>query len=457
MPIANILDMAHSYIMEGQLEKAQSLLSAAACDQVADHRRLCHYKALLEFYRGNLAGARDLMRQTLAKCGPNVNLERDLIVCLYHLQDMSGVREGLNKLELTLVEEENKLSNRSLFEGELMLGKFWEEEGRLAPAILFYEKALRRAQSTDQKLRATLQKARWLALYDPRNELSHLYRELISAPMDSLSQDAKVELQHSLMLIELRLIGSDHAWQRLEKVLPAIGALDQRLLVFDYVEGALAQDLVLHPQAKATAERFEELHPYEQFLKSLLREPSAAADQIQKLANLPAQMSWSSYLRLLCLVANAETTASVKKELHRKIQLIICGLDNRSQEIWGHRLKQALSAAAIKIELSMHARTITVQGKTMDLSKKKIGLQLLNGLIGKTHLTVDQAIALLWECDFSPEHYHRLRMGAHRLNALINEQAGVGKILEVDSQAVRLRPEVNLRTPEERLPLQVSF
>ena len=105
----------------------------------------------------------------------------------------------------------------------------------------------------------------------------------------------------------------------------------------------------------------------------------------------------------------------------------------------------------------MHARTITVQGKTMDLSKKKIGLQLLNGLIGKTHLTVDQAIALLWECDFSPEHYHRLRMGAHRLNALINEQAGVGKILEVDSQAVRLRPEVNLRTPEERLPLQVSF
>lgn len=454
------LDLTHKFLLEGRLNEAEALLndiSSAPIGDLAHRRRQAHYQALLLFYRGHIEPARDLMQKALREFGDNVNLQRDLIVCLYHLQDMGAVRDGLNKLELDLVEHEDRLSTRSLFECELMLGKFWEEEARLAPAILFYEKAQRRAETAEEKLRGLIQKARWLALYEPRSELSHLYRELISAPAQNLPQDLQIELQHSLMLIELRLVGSDHAWQRVARQLPIMGLLDQRLMVFDFIEGVLAQDLNMHPEAIERANEFRELDPYEELLKTLLHRPAETFEQIQKMSNLPARLSWSSYLRLLCLVANAESSSPVKRELHRKIQLIVGGLDARSQELWGQRLKQALNAATIKIELSMHARKITVQGKTVDLSKKKIGLQLLNGLIGKSQLTVDEAIQLLWQCDFTPEHYHRLRMGAHRLNALIHEHAGLGKILEVDSQMVRLRPEVNLRAPDDVLPLQVSY
>ena len=62
---------------------------------------------------------------------------------------------------------------------------------------------------------------------------------------------------------------------------------------------------------------------------------------------------------------------------------------------------------------------------------------------------MDEAIALLWQSDFSPEHYHRLRMGVHRLNSLINKVTGLGKVIEVDSQTVRLRPEVRLRLVDD--------
>ncbi len=40
-------------------------------------------------------------------------------------------------------------------------------------------------------------------------------------------------------------------------------------------------------------------------------------------------------------------------------------------------------------------------------------------------------------------------MGIHRLNTLINKVTGLGKIIEVDSQTVRLRPEVKIRRAEE--------
>lgn len=159
-------------------------------------------------------------------------------------------------------------------------------------------------------------------------------------------------------------------------------------------------------------------------------------------------MPWSPYLRLLCLASNREGNASIRQELNRKIQLIIRGLDPRSQQLWSQRLKEAMQTPEIRVEYSQRERNLTIQGREVDLSKKKIGLQLLDSLTVKPELSVDEAISLLWQSDFSPEHYHRLRMSVHRLNTLINKATGLGKIIEVDAQTVRLRPEVRIRAAD---------
>jgi hypothetical protein len=170
---------------------------------------------------------------------------------------------------------------------------------------------------------------------------------------------------------------------------------------------------------------------------------------VHELALLAPQLPWASYLRLLCLAANLESNSSTRSELNRKIQLIIGSLDPKSQSLWNQRLKQALQSPEIRMEYSARNRSVAIQGRAVDLSKKKMGLQLLEGLAQKPELTVDEAITLLWQSSFSPEHYHRLRMGIHRLNTLINKVTGLGKIIEVDSQTVRLRPEVKIRRAEE--------
>ncbi|CAM5999386.1 unnamed protein product [Sphagnum balticum] len=397
------------------------------------------------------------MQAAIERYGENVNLLRDLIVCQYHLQDMGGFRQNLERLENLLIENQTRLSPRSLFECELMLGKFLEEEARLFPARDFYLRALSHALNPPQRLRALIQEARWQALYEPSRELSSHYRELISVSLKSLTRDLKIELEHSLLLIELRLIGGDHAWQRVLRLGKDIPAVDQRLMHFDYVEGVLTHDLELSPQAKERTETLVDLDPYEEYIKRLSRGTLQSSEKVHELALLAPKLPWASYLRLLCLSANMEASITVRLELNRKVQLIIRALDPCSQRLWNQRLRQALQSPEIRLELSLRHRAVMVQGRHVDLSKKKIGMQLLEGLWKKNELSVDEAIALLWKSSFSPEHYHRLRMGIHRLNTLLNKAAGLGKIVEVDSQNVRLRPEVKLRQADEDQSLSLSL
>lgn len=437
-------------VLSGQLNEATDELAKIVPNTPVDFRMKGHFEGLLAFHSGEFQKAREIMEATLSKYGENINLLRDLTACYYHLNDMMKCRTYLDRLERALAENESKLNSRSMLECELMLGKFFEEEARLAPAMIFYEKALQRCERPEHRLRVLIQKARWMALYEVSAELSVLYRELISFPTENLTRDLQIELEHSLSLIELRLIGADHAWERIERLGPSVPAIDYRLMVFDFIEGSLAQELVIPPPVLEIIDLFQELDPFEKFLKKLLKESLEQNAKLHELSLIASKLPWASYLRLLCLCANLETHPS-KMELNRKIQLIIRSLDPKSQALWNLRLKHALQNPEIRLEFSARLRSVAIQGKAVDLSKKKIGLQLLTAMLERNVLTIDEAIQNLWQSTFTPEHYHRLRMGVHRLNALIFEATGLGKVIEVDSQQVRLRPEVRLVNSDSRV------
>ena len=204
-------------------------------------------------------------------------------------------------------------------------------------------------------------------------------------------------------------------------------------------------DFDLDPKVLQIINEFKTLDPFEELIRKMAQETLSASARIQELTLLATQVPWASYLRVLCLMSNQELSLNMRQELNRKIQLIVRSLDAVSQALWNQRLKQSQQPPEVRLDYSSRQRSLSVQGQSVDLSKKKISLQLLSGLAGKTELTVDDAISLLWQSEFSPEHYHRLRMGVHRLNSLINKVTGLGKVIEVDSQTVRLRPEVRLQ------------
>ena len=442
-------ELYDSDILNGDYESAQKKLAALEPETEAEHRIVNHYLGFIAFRKGEFHAALQKLESTLQKYGENINLICDIAACQYHLKDMSGFRQNLKLLERILNERKSELSYQSLYDGELTVGKFLEEEAYILPAMEFYTRALNRSTTLPHRIRALIQKARWHAQFEPNSELSIHYRELISLPRGKMTQDLHIELEHSLMLIELRLIGADHAWQRVRRLCDSLSDVDQRLLCFDFVEGILTQDLTLDAPVLEKISNFKEVDPFEAFIQKMVQGKLEGTAKLHELTLLAAQLPWASYLRLLCLASNMDGNASVRQELNRKILLIIRGLDSKSQALWGRRLKQQLQTPEIRVEYSTRNRYVAIQGRHVDLSKKKMGMQLLEGLVQKPELTVDEAIQLLWQSSFSPEHYHRLRMGIHRLNTLINRATGLGKIIEVDSQNVRLRPEVKIRHAEQ--------
>lgn len=432
-------------IMNLRMEEAECVLASMGPQMGQVNRRIRgHYQALVNFHRGDVAGAVSLMTNTIRDYGENANLVRDLAVGHFHLNNMAAFRQVISRLELILVEQERFLSSRTLFECELMIGKFMEEDARLAPASYFYDKAIGRATTGHERLKVLIQKARWHATYEPRVELSGYYRELIGFDCADLTTDQRLELEHALMVVELRLIGADHAWRRVCDQFAPAGDLDRRLFLFDFIDGALGLDLDIPQQARDLVGELSELSPYEVGLKLLLEQPAALSEIDTGKLPSASGMSWSSYLRLLCLAANREARPAARDELNRKIQLIVNDLDPVSQAHWNRRLTTAPQKPEISVKLSLRSRSVQVHGRIVDLAKKKIGFQLLAGLQQRDRMSVEQAIRLLWNAEFSPEHYHRLRMGAHRLNHLFNEISRLGKIIEVDSQTVQLRPEIRL-------------
>lgn len=436
--------------LQGHLAEAQERLHQLSPGTTAQSRQREHFLAIVAIRRGAFAQALEILDSAEKNFGPNVNLLRERMIVQYHLQDMSGFRANLLEFERTLREREYELSPRTLLEGELMLGKFLEEEAHLARAHEFYERAEKRCEIPAHRLRLLIQKTRWLALYCSQHEtLSASYRQLISVSRDGLTKDLEVELEHSLMLIEMRLVGGDHAWQRYARITDSLNPTDQRLLFFDFIEGALTNDFEINSEVLEKMRSFQNLDSFERLLARLAQGDLPSPVMIHELAVLATQAPWACYLRLLCLASNLSANASMRLELNRKIQLIVRDLDPQSQKLWNQRVKHILQSPEIRVEYSPRLRSVSIQGRSVDLSKKKMGQQLLEGLAQKTELTVDEAITLLWQASFSPEHYHRLRMGIHRLNTLINKVTGMGKIIEVDSQTVRLRPEVKLRRADD--------
>jgi len=444
----NELNAINELIMNWRLSEAEVALNRLKPKAKADRRYTQHLKAILKFHTGDIRAARTMLEGAIEDFGANVNLFRDLMVCSYHLQDTSSFREQMNQLEKLLVECEPQLSNRSLVQCEIVIGKFMELEARLAPARMFYERAFQRSEDPQVKLRAQFQLARWLAIYQPGAELSAHYRDLIGISPSKISHDLGMELIHTLMAMELRLVGYEHARLRVEHLPANCSPLDRRLMTFDLLEGCLMLDYPIEPSVLEKLEQFQDLDPYEQLLSQLVKGELDALQRRDQLTRLATEFPWASYLRLLCYCANHEPQSTARAELNRKIQLIVLSLDPPSQILWNNRLKFSLQTPEIRVDLCSRTRSLSVHGKSVDLSKKKIGLQLLEKLQEQPTISVDQAIENLWQSTFSPEHYHRLRMSVHRLNTLIHETTGIGKLIEVDSQNVRLRPEIKLTTTD---------
>lgn len=444
-------------LADGLSQQALDQFQKLKASSLQEHRAILHMSGYCKLYLGDLEGAKSDYLRALKNFGDYIGIWRDLACLYYQSGEIYQWRQTYNKVDNLLKDLKYILSPSTKTRTSLILAKFQEEEGLCAPALEWYKEAVSDARESGDKslyLRSLTQLIRSQAFLSANDGLGELYTELITLQPKDLYHDLSMEIEHSLMLAEMLLIGPNHAWTRVQHVIhngKAIEA-DKRLILYDYLEESLLRGSLISEEATAWVSLHSSNEPFESYIGDLISNPSQLS--IQDLNTKASQFSKAGLIRLLSLHISMEKQESKKAEYKRKLELITQSLDGSSRYFWTQRLRQAVNCEKKPIlSFSPSKRSLDFEGKQLNLARKKGMLTLVEALAQHQQVSVDELIQNIWEAQYSPEHLHRLRMTVHRLNQDIFDLTSLPKVLEMNGQCVSVNPEVFLELRKEGLSL----
>ena len=400
------------YLQRGEFSLAEASLTRLNPVSKSQMRTHAHYLGRVYLYRGDFTEALSLFLQAERRFGPNINLTVDIANCRYRLGHNHAWEQRVVLLEKTLRGEHLLCEESSLY-AQLSLAKFKEELGEISEALKIYLRL--RDQHRDKTslpyFSLLAQLLRVLSLGQDQPLLAETYRELIHVKELHPQLYLDIEIQHALMLAEVRQIGPNAALARMESQFQRldIDQSDRRLILFDLLDEFLLRRLDITPLLeRAQKHSLSHLDPYEATLLRLAdNEVLSSQDWIQ----LPRQVSTGCYLRLLSLSLNSECNP----ELTHRWHLLMGALSPASAQAWSGRLAQSQSQN--RFIFNSHTGELRLPShKSVSFKRRKALSHLLRILSRSNRIPVETAIQELWGTGYSPSHFERLRISAHRLN-----------------------------------------
>ncbi len=451
--IHNMNSQTERLIQEGDLDLATKNIEHFEPRSLAERRLKEHLRGLIYEYSGNLEKAYSSYLLALEKYGENVNLIRDLASACYQLDLIAKWRFYHQMLRTSLADLGGTLSIESRISCTLQIGKYMEEDGDLSGALAVYEECfefVKSVRNQDERrilyLRTLPQIVRLKSHFNHTEKMGFYYSELISINRSDCPKPLDTEVQHSLMLAEIYLVGINHAWARAKTLVDDTQLLesDRRLVYFDFLEEMLIRGESLTDGMRSYQHLCLNANSFETEI-SILAFNSENKRELVELSGLASVLSWSCYLRILILYFGRTQDEILTDELRNKINLILSALPSaEAKGFWLNRMKPYLGAGDLVINFSREARTVVFQNKEVDLSRKKGMLILLDAMTDESEKSVDEMIRLLWHCDYSPENYHRLRMTVHRLNQVLYDLTAIPKVFEISADRLTVKPSVIL-------------
>ncbi|MGE0763839.1 MAG: hypothetical protein AB7N80_11225 [Bdellovibrionales bacterium] len=416
----------------------------------SEQRIMLHLRAQAQILAGDLEGAKSNLLLAERYYGEHVGLLAELTCLYYQTGEIHQWRQCVLRLQARLAAIENQLSVSSWARTKITLGKFLEEDGRVAEAMQAYHQSyLRCKQTADADLThlSLIQLLRLEALFSRGPELGQWYRELLAQPPLNLTFDLMVEREHTLLLTEIELIGPQHAWSRLQALWadPRTQPPDRRLLLADYLAEAASRGFNTHPSAQEMLPHLLCGDAFEREVAALINRPADSNENMARLNQAAPELSWASHLRLLTLHHQLAQDPKCQAELANKLSILLSTLSPSSRFYWMKRIQSRVFNDDLSFEFNRHTRTVYFQGKALDMSKRRTLCAVFEKLCAEREIDVDDLIRHLWQSGFSPEHLHRLRMTVHRLNQILFELSSIQRVIEMTADRVSLKGAIRIQ------------
>jgi hypothetical protein len=301
-----------------------------------------HLKAQKAVHQGQFDEAKWLISDANEKYGPNALLLIDQASIYYRLGEWVNWRGTYDELQDAL-DSNNQLSLFTRMKSYLNLGKFLEEEAKVCFAKQYYQNACDMAENNDRQIffEASLQKLRLCSTLGDRTEVGKLYTDFLQLTKSEMTDHFKIEIEHSLMLAELCLIGPSHAWTRVDRALSDKQMIkeDKALILYDFLEECLVRNYEISEHVLNACLKVQPTNEFETLIQSvaLVNHKKMSLEQISELSSTT---SWACYLRILTLAM--EIYPHMQKELKNKIHLLLSALPSTSRHLWVKRLDKYL-------------------------------------------------------------------------------------------------------------------
>lgn len=395
---------------------------------LAEKRKSEHLSAKEFIFNGDNQKALAILLTAMDKYGPHVGLLSDIATCYYYMGDMWSFKQTLVQLNHEFQHAQELLNRENLIRTLIFIGKGLEEQNQLAFAVTYYERALKliKPLETDMQARCLSQLVRIKSYLQQTQKLSEHYQHLTL--LKPSYEDLEIEVQHSLMVCEIILLGPETASVRFDKIFSqyTLHNFNERLVAFDYLEEILRVNTT-HAQMRINRIKSIQLGPEDRFEALMLRilnkeNPSIIMGFLNQLSHL---ISPCAHLRLLFLLIHSCDQKVIKTELKKKLLFLLDQADPDTKHLLTKKWDINLSSDWIELTLSTAQQSISFNNESKSFSKSQNSFEILLLLSKDNELDLDVIIKKIWNAEFDTSYYHRLRIQINRLNKELQLLCGI--------------------------------
>ena len=348
---AKNLKQFKTLLFDGQHALAEQSLSQMQGQDAREKRVIGHQHGILKMRQGDFKSAIETLTQNLQDNGENLGCLLDLAACYYLDSQFFNWQKVLDHATQVFDQIHELLSAERVVITYLTLGKFIEEKGELAKALAYYQRAKEISEKRKfesffaiNALRAEAQILRLHLQYRSHKELTALYESLANHNSTDTDVDCDFEVQHALMLAEVRIFGLKVALARLANLQknPIMQTAEASLIYSDLVTEFLLQGEKPAPELVAKFLQCASTSILDQSLSALI---NGKTIDLERIIFLKKQMPKAPYLRLLKILMSLGIET---KSLSFIILKAIHSLGTETKKMW-------IEFQNIRVEQTTHA------------------------------------------------------------------------------------------------------
>jgi len=402
-------------------------------------RKHFHSTGAASLRAGAYQSAIQVLEEGLLACGPHVGLLSELVHAYYLSGDCDRFRLSLERLESEFKAAGGKLSVRSQARTLVTLGKFFEEQGRVADAFSAMDSALATLPPGDALTTLVqAQRLRLLASFGREADVAALYQ--ICLQISESKPDAYIEVFHALLVAECRLFGFALAWQRLLAVAGRgedLQAADLSLCLVDILEVLLDKRDTENTQIVLSWIDQQKISPQDDYEKEILR--LARGLEITEAELLRwSRLTPMARLRLL-------SVAPESADLQRQRLFLVQAFDHRTRKLLEGKWPSLLARDQdLLVIIKEDTKEIFWQSQSLSLRKSPHSWAILTAFTGCQEVRPGDLLARLAKHGDSEQELESLRINVIRLNRKLSAALGVAWVLRYSKAAITRNPQVRL-------------